>query len=41
MIGRKRTGKPESIITGRKTKGEAMEGKTRAETKKPTLRGGK
>lgn len=41
MIGGRRTEKPESIITGHKTGGEAMEGNTRAETKKPTLRGGK
>lgn len=38
MIGGRRTEKPESIITRHKTGGEAMEGNTRAETKKPTLR---
>lgn len=41
MIGGRRTEKPESIIRGHKTGVEAMEGKTRAETKKPTLGGGK
>lgn len=40
MIGGRRTEKPESIITGHRTGGEAMEGNTRAETKKATLRGG-